>query len=390
MPWITRCKSDGLPRVCHRHCGVGVGNCVHSFSSVVVLLSSCLALVEVLSGRRRRPKAFDYSLGVWGNRVNYARQINSSPINIQRPTAVNSVTTSCEVEASLNTVLWQRSPPHHSPSPLAGIRVAPSLDILSLEVHHDKARLCIPLREYRATVSVRDVLTNSGSHMRPAFFYSVCDNQVIGLGSDGSAHDLTSCCTNCCNDPTCNVCQYKDGARSVCGGVWSVRVRVRNYLPLTSDICTLVWRGVNCNAGQGGGCWKGAPKKFSADHCATDPGKGGWQGMARSKFACDSGAGTCSPGTTGQYDDRPSCQVSLPCPRIAHLDCAATLQCILSGGYYSHTYSWHVRSPHVGRLPRAIAATTSTLAASATAAAALAIAAIASGHAAQALKNGRA
>ena len=40
------------------------------------------------------------------------------------------------------------------------------------------------------------------NHHRP------CDEQLHGLDADGSASDLNSCCTNCCNDANCKVCQY--------------------------------------------------------------------------------------------------------------------------------------------------------------------------------------
>ena len=38
--------------------------------------------------------------------------------------------------------------------------------------------------------------------------HRTCNQAMTGLTSDGTANDLPTCCANCCNDPTCMVCQY--------------------------------------------------------------------------------------------------------------------------------------------------------------------------------------
>lgn len=41
-------------------------------------------------------------------------------------------------------------------------------------------------------------------------YFGPCDNQQAGLQKDGNSHDLTSCCTACCNDANCHVCQFQN------------------------------------------------------------------------------------------------------------------------------------------------------------------------------------
>eukprot|EP00036_Acanthoecidae_sp_10tr_P006064 CAMPEP_0182938958 /NCGR_PEP_ID=MMETSP0105_2-20130417/44817_1 /TAXON_ID=81532 ORGANISM="Acanthoeca-like sp., Strain 10tr" /NCGR_SAMPLE_ID=MMETSP0105_2 /ASSEMBLY_ACC=CAM_ASM_000205 /LENGTH=148 /DNA_ID=CAMNT_0025078313 /DNA_START=66 /DNA_END=509 /DNA_ORIENTATION=- len=106
-------------------------------------------------------------------------------------------------------------------------------------------------------------------------YFTTCDNQIMGLGHVVGPTDVNSCCATCCSVPNCTACQWKDS---------SVR---------------------------GGGCWTGAVKNLPTQ-CDTDPGRGGWQGMVRTKFSCNQGA--CTPDFNGNSDDKPSCQSSCTPP----------------------------------------------------------------------------
>jgi hypothetical protein len=62
--------------------------------------------------------------------------------------------------------------------------------------------LCIQHRTHLSTCTHTHTPPLQSNHHRP------CDEQLHGLDADGSASDLNSCCTNCCNDANCKVCQF--------------------------------------------------------------------------------------------------------------------------------------------------------------------------------------